>query len=72
MKIAEFNSAGAGHGVGPCPNPVYWGRASHCGCGLKCSVCGALLHTGVHMHLLGQRPGDPPFGHEFQPSPPPE
>jgi hypothetical protein len=25
------------------------------------------MHTAVHMHIKGEKPGDPPFDHEFKP-----
>lgn len=59
----------AGKGLGECPNPsnLRANMATPCGCREHCAVCGQLKHTGVHMHLLGEKPGNPPYGHEFAP-----
>ena len=46
-----------------CPTPTGRGK---CGCEGVCVICGHKKHVGVHMHCLGEKPGDPPFGHEFK------
>ncbi len=71
--------AGLG-GVGPCPKPCSQERRykvgyrryeyrtfTHCKCG-RCAECGYQLHSAVHMHAHGGKPGDAPFGHQFVPS----
>lgn len=37
-----------------------------CRCG-KCAKCGHSLHTALHMHAHGFKPGDAPFDHRFEP-----
>lgn len=54
----------AGKGVGRCPSPMAHGR---CGCHVACKVCGHPLHSAIHMHVYGEKIGDPPYGHEFAP-----
>jgi hypothetical protein len=41
-----------------------------CACG-SCKVCGFTLHSAVHMHPDGGKPGDAPFDHVFVPRHPP-
>lgn len=60
-----------GAGLGPCPFPSWsLGRRSTlvCGCAQRCKVCGFPKHTAVHMHVMGESPGDPPYDHEFVPA----
>lgn len=60
-----------GKGLGPCPHPRLWTSRSsipQCGCDApKCAVCGHRMHVSLHMHALGESPGDPPFHHEYKP-----
>lgn len=63
-----------GKGLGNCPTPMYHTRSKQpaCGCAAPlCMVCGHRKHTGVHMHCYGEKPGDPPWGHEYRPPNPP-
>jgi len=57
----------SGQGLGECPNKFYtYYGTTHCGCKDPCIICGCAKHTGIHMHCLDEKPGDPPFGHEFK------
>ena len=54
-----------GKGLGPCPAP-YRRRGIHCGCDApNCVICGWPKHAAVHRHCYGEKPGDPPFDHEY-------
>lgn len=60
-----------GHGgvAAECPNKIPnigKGKGMRCGCG-KCAVCGFSLHSSVHMHVLGGKPGEMPYDHRFVP-----
>ncbi|PXV54181.1 hypothetical protein SAMN04487785_11440 [Dyella jiangningensis] len=37
-----------------------------CTCG-TCAICGFTLHSAVHMHAAGGKPGDAPYDHRFEP-----
>jgi hypothetical protein len=51
-----------------CPTAKRWGYKGKkvCRCG-TCAHCGHVLHSSVHMHAYGGKPGDKPFDHRFVP-----
>ncbi len=66
MNQTEKSKNPKGVGLGPCPEPMFWGKTPVCRCG-PCRVCGNPKHSAVHMHKAGDKPGDLPYDHEFVP-----
>ena len=61
-----------GKGLGDCPRlryPQARSTAKQCACDApRCAVCGNRKHVALHMHCYGEKPGDPPYGHEYKPA----